>query len=126
MIDQVLQPLAALGFDPLIAVFVLLAATILGPFVTFGLKRLSFIDPGLGSSINMVVNLVAFLGLWTWFDGMNRDKLLIYLLGAAAAAGGGSAINNWWRKRWKGFGGDPDPLSTGQLRAIRKPSGDRS
>ncbi len=118
MFTDLFKPLETLGLDPVIAVYILIAATTLGPFVTAALKRLSFIDSNLGNAINMTVNLAAFVVLWVFVEKSAPDKFLVYMIGGLAAGGGGSAINNWWRKRVRRFTPEPDPLATGEIRQI--------
>jgi len=81
-------------------ILAMLVGSVLGPFVTAALKRLSWVDAQLGSAINLGVNVLAYVVAWWLIGGADRALLEQYLLWGLGAGGVGSAANNVWRKRF--------------------------
>lgn len=95
------SPSATVTLDPglLESLLAILAGSVVGPILTSLLKRLSFIDAGLGAAVNVVATLALYLAAWWAVTGADPAALGLYLLWALAAAGLGGGANNLYRKR---------------------------
>lgn len=95
------SPSSTVTLDPglLESLLAILAGTVVGPILTALLKRLSFIDSGLGAAVNLVATLALYVAAWWVVTGGDPGALGVYLAWALAAAGLGGAANNVYRKR---------------------------